>query len=127
MVSILLALMLLVLPLPTFIQWVRPNWVLLVLLFWVLNAPMLVGLGWYWLIGLFQDLVQATPFGLHALSYTLLVFFFTQLSFRLTALPMWQQLVALMILSVLNAAITYFISIFFSIKIDFVFGINCLH
>jgi len=129
--SIFLAMMLLVLPLPIYFQWLRPNWVLLVLLFWVLNAPMLMGPGWYWLIGLFQDLLQATPFGLHALSYALLAFFLTRLSFRLSAFPMWQQLLVLIVVSVLNSAITALVSVLFGVTINFALVLlpaltNCL-
>jgi len=45
-VTLLLAALLEVIPLPASIDWVRPEWMLLVLVYWVLSLPHRIGVLW---------------------------------------------------------------------------------
>ena len=54
--------------------WWRPEFVLLVLLYWLLRAPHLCGIASAWLVGLMLDLVTGVLFGQHALAFTLTAF-----------------------------------------------------
>lgn len=70
-----------------------PDMIAVVLLFWSVYQPQRVGMGTAFLLGLFIDVHQGTPMGLHALAYTVLSFFALALNRRLLwfSLP-WQAL-----------------------------------
>jgi len=65
-ISLLMSLVLTILPLPAWASWWRPQWVFLVLIFWMLTLPYRVGLGVAWIMGLIVDLLLGTTLGLHA-------------------------------------------------------------
>lgn len=88
--SFFLAFVLAVLPLPQSLSYWRPEFVTMVLLFWVLNAPNLVGVWFAFFIGLLLDVLFATPFGVHAMVLSLLVWL-ARLSWRWVAVfSLWQ-------------------------------------
>lgn len=88
--SFFLAFVLAVLPLPQGLAYWRPEFVTMVLVFWVLNAPGLVGIWFAFFIGLMLDVLFATPFGVHALVFSL-VAWMSRVSWRwLTVFSVWQ-------------------------------------
>lgn len=89
--TVVLALVLTIVPLPGGLAAFRPEWIGLVLIYWSLALPARVGLGVAWLTGIVQDVLQATLLGAHALSLTLAVFIILQLHQRIRNLPIWQQ------------------------------------
>lgn len=70
--SFLVALVLMVLPMPGWSVWMRPNWMLLLLIFWGITLPQRVGVGVAWGMGLVLDLLLGSPLGQHALIFTCL-------------------------------------------------------
>lgn len=89
-VSFFLAFVLAILPLPQSISYWRPEFVTMVLLFWVLNAPNVVGVWFAFFIGLLLDVLFATPFGVNALVLSLLAWL-SRLSWRwVTVFSVWQ-------------------------------------
>ena len=50
---------------PAWLGWLRPNWLLLVLFFWVIELPHRVGLIAIWCVGLLVDVLYADPIGLN--------------------------------------------------------------
>ncbi len=52
----------------------RPDFVAVVLLYWCTHKPVRIGVGLSWLVGILADVGDASLFGQHALSYTLLAF-----------------------------------------------------
>ncbi len=68
------ALLMSILPLPDVLQPWRPEWVTLVLLFWVMHAPNWVGLWFGLVMGLMLDIFLASPLGLHASSLVVVVY-----------------------------------------------------
>lgn len=88
--SFFLAFVLAVLPLPPSLNYWRPEFVTMVLIFWVLNAPNLVGVWVAFFIGLLLDVLFATPFGVHALVMAI-VAWLSLLSWRwVTVFSLWQ-------------------------------------
>lgn len=88
--SFFLAFVLAVLPLPQALSYWRPEFVTMVLIFWVLNAPGLVGIWVAFCLGLLLDVLLATPFGVHALVLALAAWL-TRLSWRWVAVfSVWQ-------------------------------------
>lgn len=54
--------------------WLRPDFILLVLLYWLLSAPHICNIGTAWFVGLLWDTVSGVLFGQHALAFTLTAF-----------------------------------------------------
>ena len=76
---------------PDWFRWLRPDWALAVLLFWVLRASARPGLVWAWLLGILVDVLTSDPLGLNALTLAVAVFLATRLQQRLASLPVVQQ------------------------------------
>jgi rod shape-determining protein MreD len=98
--TIMIAMILITLPLPRWLQLLQPSWVLLVILFWFCVAPEMIGLGWFWCIGLFQDMLVTTPLGMYAIVYLVVGFLLSRMSSRLSQYPLWQQLVVVSVATV---------------------------
>ena len=69
LLSLIVAMMLGVLHLPeswpNWLGWLRPNWLLLVVFFWVIELPHRTGLIAVWCVGMFVDVLYADPIGLN--------------------------------------------------------------
>lgn len=87
--SFALALLLAFLPWPD-MRYV-PDFVALVLVFWCVHQPRLVGLGVGWVIGLVADAGNGVLLGQHALAYALLAFLAITLSRRILWFGPWYQ------------------------------------
>lgn len=72
--SLLVGLLLNWLPLHGLWLALRPDFVALVLLYWCTHKPLRIGIGIAWTIGILADVADASLFGQHALSYSVLAF-----------------------------------------------------
>ncbi len=92
--------------LANFLPWgnvaLAPDFVALVLAFWCVRQPRLVGLGAAWVLGLLTDVGNGVLLGQHALAYSLLAFAAVTLSRRILWFPLWGQ--ALHVAALLLAA-----------------------
>lgn len=89
--TILVALLLNGLPWQTYALMLRPDFVAVVLLYWCMHKPMRIGIGLAWVVGIFADVADASLFGQHALTYTLLAFGGVVLHRRLQMFDLRQQ------------------------------------
>lgn len=96
--SVFVALVLTVLPLPDEIGELRPEWTVLVLIYWSLALPQRVGVGVSWLVGILQDVLQATLLGAHALAFALVAYLTMKLYQRIRVFPLWQQALTVLVL-----------------------------
>ena len=78
-----------------FLPWknvaLAPDFVALVLAFWCVREPRLVGLGAGWLLGVLADVGNGVLLGQHALAYSLLAFAAVTLSRRILWFALWGQ------------------------------------
>ncbi len=100
--SFLVAYVLTILPLPSWLQQGWPDWVALVLVYWCIAIPQRVGVGVGWLVGLMQDAVQSALLGQHALAYALLAYLSLKLHQLVRVFPLWQQALSVMVLLLLT-------------------------
>lgn len=96
-VSLLLALLLSVSPMPQFLEVGRPLWLALVLSYWALLLPHRVGMATAWCLGMVEDVLYGTLLGQNALILTLITFLVLSLQRRLRMFPMWQQSLVLLV------------------------------
>jgi len=92
------AVLLTLLPLPPVLNILRPYWVALVMIYWCLETQGLVSLGLAFTTGLLLDLLTGSLLGLHALSLVILVYLVTRFRARLRFFPIWQQALSVMAL-----------------------------
>lgn len=94
----LLSLMLMIVPLPDLLDWLRPAFPLLVIIYWSMALPTHYGTWSAWWLGLLADVMRADPLGAHALAFAVVGFAASRLSARLKVYPMTQQVVAVGVL-----------------------------
>lgn len=59
---------------PQWLGWLRPDWIVLVVFYWVMVTPHRLGLIAAWVIGLLVDVLLAHPLGLNGLCLATLTF-----------------------------------------------------
>lgn len=84
------------LPMPSWALWLRPAWLLLLLIYWSMMLPNRVGVGTAWFLGLFIDVLNGTLLGEHALAYTVIIYLASRMSIRLRMSPWLQQTVSIL-------------------------------
>lgn len=94
-VSLLLALLLGLLPLPPAWQPLRPYWVALVLAYWVLEDEDRAGLGLAFLVGVLADMAYGGLLGEQSLRLVVLAFILQRFRNQLRFFPMPQQALAI--------------------------------
>ncbi|MDA1107881.1 MAG: rod shape-determining protein MreD [Proteobacteria bacterium] len=89
--TLLAALVLTLFPLPAWASLLRPEWVMLVLIYWCLALPDRIGIGTAWGMGLLLDAARGTLLGQHALAFALVAYITLKLYARIRRSPLWQQ------------------------------------
>ena len=99
-VTYLVALVLMVMPMPAAFDTFRPDWVTLVLLYWVLAIPHRVNMGTALILGVLSDILLGSVLGVHALGMVVVTYFVARhfQRFRNFSLPQQAILVAFLIL-----------------------------
>ncbi len=97
-ISLLMAYGLTITPLPELVAPARPEWVLLVLIYWSMAFPRRVGILTAFVAGLFLDILQQQVLGQNALTLAVALFIVLQIYPRLRVFPVWQQAVAIALL-----------------------------
>lgn len=90
--SLFAGLVLYMLPWAGFGLMLRPDFVLLVLLYWMIRAPQLCNIGTAWFMGMLVDLAAGDLFGEHAMAYVVAAFVAVTYQRRATLFNRWQQL-----------------------------------
>ena len=96
--SFVLAFLLQLMPLPQFLLPLKPFWVGLVLIYWAIETPERVGLGFAFLLGIVGDALSGELLGEQALRLLVLTFIVLRFRARLRFFPVWQQALAVLAL-----------------------------
>jgi rod shape-determining protein MreD len=89
----------------------KPDFLALLLLYWCIQSPRLVGVGVAWMLGLLMDVGDATVFGQHALAYAVLAYGAEYFRRRVLRFPLWQQAAQVAVLLGLCALIVLLIRV----------------
>ena len=76
---------------PAWLRWLRPDWTLAVLFYWIVAARHPLAPVWAWLLGLLVDVLLSDILGLHALTFALAVFAAKRFEQRLALFSLPQQ------------------------------------
>lgn len=91
-VTLLIGFVLQIFPLPLWLIWYRPAWVLLILMFWLIALPSRVGVLVALVVGLLLDLLQGTLLGQHALVFTVIAYYLLHFHSQIGGFRVWEQL-----------------------------------
>jgi rod shape-determining protein MreD len=90
-VTVIVAMALKIMPLSSALQVWNPDWVLLILMYWVLAFPYKFGVFGSWTVGLFTDVLTDRILGQYALVYALMSYFCLKFYKRIRTFPLIQQ------------------------------------
>lgn len=108
-ITLLIAVLIGVLPLPLWAQWGRPAIVAMVLIYWVIALPERVGIGTAWLVGLVQDIVQGAVLGQHAFALAIMAYLSLILYQRMRMYTPLQQAGVIFVLIGLNQLLCHWV------------------
>jgi rod shape-determining protein MreD len=110
--SLLVGGLLYLLPWAGFGLMLRPDFVLLVLLYWLIRAPHLCNIGTAWVMGMLVDLAGGDLFGQHALAYVVAAFVAMIYQRRATLFNSWQQAGYVFMLLVVEQTVLLILKLF---------------
>jgi len=110
--SLVLAFIFLLLPWSGLALKIRPDFLLLVIIFWLIRAPNLCNVGTAWFVGLFVDLATGGIFGQYALAYTVTAFFAVTYQRRLVLYNHTQQLLYVFVLLLISQLVVLILKTF---------------
>ena len=108
--TIVAAFILSMMPLPGWAQAFRPDWVTLVLIYWVMALPANIGVTIAWCVGLMLDISHGAILGQHALGLVLVIYVIHSQHQRLRVASLVQQAIVIFILLLMKQAIVLWVS-----------------
>ncbi len=90
-VTFFIAYLLAIVPFPEWAMNYRPEWVPLVLIYWVMALPYRAGIGSAWIAGLVLDILEGSILGLNALALVIIAYITLSLHRRLRMFSLLQQ------------------------------------
>jgi rod shape-determining protein MreD len=103
--SFLLALVLAVVPLPTWAVWARPEWVALVIIYWTIALPHRVGILTALILGICLDVLEGAVLGQNAFGLVVVALLALTLYQRLRVFSLAQQAGVVFVLAGINQLI----------------------
>ncbi len=101
LLTIIIASLLGIMPLPEWLEIWRPEWIALVVVYWVIALPHRIGLFTAWIVGFFVDVLEGSLLGLNAIALTLIAYVALSLYQRLRMFtPLQQSTTILMLIGV---------------------------
>lgn len=107
--SLLIALILTAVDIPSWAAIMRPMFVPLLVFYWVLRLPAYVGIFSAWMMGLFVDVLAGGVLGQHALALGISSFLVLKLREILKVFPAWQQALVIMPIWAIYAFVLFWI------------------
>ena len=89
--TLFVAFLLTIMPIPVWAEPYRPEWVLLIVIYWSMATPRVIGIGSAWGIGLLMDVTRGALLGQHALGFALTSYISIRFHQRMRIYPLYQQ------------------------------------
>ncbi|VAW68619.1 Rod shape-determining protein MreD [hydrothermal vent metagenome] len=108
--TMVIALMLHMWPLPEWMEYLRPEWLTLVLIYWALAIPEQVGVTIAWIAGLLLDVTQGAILGQHAVGMVIVVFVIQLEYQRIRVFSLAQQALVVFLLLFIKQVLVLWVS-----------------
>lgn len=100
-VTLLFGLLLQIMPWTASFYMLKPHWLMLIVIYWILALPHRVGIWTAFLVGIILDLFSGTVLGVHAFIFSVIAYL-TLFRFQLIRnLAIWQQAIIILLLSLI--------------------------
>jgi rod shape-determining protein MreD len=109
-VSMVVALMLTIAPMPEALEPFRPNWVVLTLIYWAISYPHSYSVGTAWLAGLVLDVAQGTLLGQNALALSVVSYVTLKFYLQLRQFPLLQLMATVFAILALYQFILFWVN-----------------
>jgi rod shape-determining protein MreD len=110
--SLLIALMASIMPMPLAVDAFRPDWVLIVLVYWCLALPNKINIITAWLMGFILDVLLGSVLGIHAAAMALTMYIVVVNFQKIRNFSVWQQALIIGILAALYHLIVFWLQRF---------------
>ncbi len=97
-ISFVIAMILAVFPISESLMWVKPNFIVLILIYWVVKAPKVVGIYFAFVLGILLDLLLYRTLGVSSIALCIVVYLSNLLRNKLNSFCLWQQALTILIL-----------------------------
>jgi rod shape-determining protein MreD len=111
LLSFLVAYLLAIVPFPEWAMHYRPQWVMLVLIYWIMALPYRIGIGSAWMAGIFTDILEGSMLGIHALTFAVLAYITLSLHQRVRLFSSSQQSGIVLVMVGLVLTVSYWIKV----------------
>lgn len=89
--TFLVAMILMLIPLPDWLRPWRPEWMAMTLIYWNMALPKNVGVGIAWVLGLCMDVIHGTLLGQYALGFAITAYIAIRFHAQARNYPLYQQ------------------------------------
>jgi rod shape-determining protein MreD len=110
--TLLLALMLSIMPMPITVDAFRPDWVVIVTIYWSMALPNKVNIFTAWILGFILDVLLGSVLGVHAASMAVVVYISAANYQKIRNFSLWQQALIVAVLAALYNLLTFWMEHF---------------
>ncbi|OUR59927.1 rod shape-determining protein MreD [Colwellia sp. 39_35_sub15_T18] len=122
--TLLIALMASIMPLPLSVDAFRPDWVLIVLIYWTMALPGRVNIITAWIMGFLLDVLLGSVLGVHAAAMAIAIYIVAESFQKIRNFSVWQQALITGVLAALYHLVVFWLQRFL---IDVVFLTSYLY
>jgi rod shape-determining protein MreD len=112
LLTLLLALIASIIPMPLSVDAFRPDWVLVVLIYWCLALPSRVNVITAWVLGFILDVLLGSTLGVHAAALAISVFIIVENFQKIRNFSIWQQSIIVGVVTALYHLLVFWIQRF---------------
>jgi rod shape-determining protein MreD len=112
LLTLLVAVMASIMPLPLSVDAFRPDWVLIVLIYWCMALPDKVNIITAWIMGLLMDVLLGSVLGVHAAAMAIAVFIVAENFQKIRNFSIWQQALITGVLAALYHLVVFWLQRF---------------
>ena len=112
LLTLLVAIMASIMPLPLSVDAFRPDWVLIVLIYWCMALPGRVNIITAWVMGFLLDVLLGSVLGVHAAAMAMSVFIVAENFQKIRNFSIWQQALIAGVLSALYHLVVFWLQRF---------------
>jgi len=112
LLTLLIALMASIMPLPLSVDAFRPDWVLIVLMYWCMALPGRVNIITAWVMGFLLDVLLGSVLGVHAAAMAVAVYIMAENFQKIRNFSIWQQALITGVLAALYHLVVFWLQRF---------------